>query len=161
MKTLLSVMLAVVLVAACLYLFVDPTAADSPGMSPKGCPVMSLTCTIAGEATAVSTIGPLNGYIDGIYVTMAGTASATVTVTIATSASYGPFGVARTLYSNTTLDSTDNGYMPIRQQAKDTSGSGISGVYVPFFCMGDYVTMSATNCTTTGATIRATIVLCP
>ena len=170
MKQILSYLLALfacfVALAVLLALVSEMTLADSPGASPKGAIVLyNTTVPTNGVSASVSTnTALLTGYIDGIWLDQSGTAGQTSVVTVATTGTYGDLKASRTIYSKADYTTTDDGYCPIRQQAKTTAGVAISGVYVPLAVFGEQVYISvACHATSIGTNVslRAVLVTSP
>ena len=140
--------------------------ADSPGAAPRSATVLfSGTIPTNGvTATVVTNTTRISGYIDGIWLDIAGTAGQTAVVSIATASTPGDIQATRTIYANTAYTSADDGYCAVRQQAKSAAGAAISGVYLPISLFSEYVYISVASHAVspgTSVTFRAVLFTTP
>ena len=105
--------------------------------------------TNGGGSKAYTTPQKVSGEVVGIVLDIAGYATPTVNVTIATAAT-GTMGVAQTLLS--TSSNTADAVYPVTDIKCTTAGVDISNVPAPIRLYGDYVTMTVTNLATNATT---------
>ena len=115
--------------------------------------------TNAGVTATNTYTDPVTAEVLGVYLDVGTTAGATVTVVIATDGTTGKFPIAQTLLAVTNV-AADAVY-PARDKAVYAGGAGnFASNPVPFYLIGDYPYMTATNgCTNATIDIQAFILI--